>query len=80
MAIPEAQVKNFNTLQKAFINGDVCLLECSRQDNGEPVYVICAMNFNKDGTTDMLPFATMFNEDPYTILNPPLDNTEVKES
>jgi len=44
MAIPDAITANFHTLEKAFRNGDIALLECRNRADGEPAYAICAIN------------------------------------
>ncbi len=44
MAIPDAIKANFHTLEKAFRNGHIALLECRDRNNGEPAYAICAIN------------------------------------
>lgn len=47
MPIPDAIKTNFQTLSKAFENGDIALLECRNSNNGEPAYAICAINIHK---------------------------------
>jgi len=44
MAIPDAIKANFHTLEKAFRNGNIALLECRNRADGEPAYAICAIN------------------------------------
>jgi hypothetical protein len=63
--------QNFETLQEAFCNGDVALMECQLTDTGEPVAVICAANRSPDGGVEFVPFATLFNGNPYETVNPP---------
>ena len=72
--IVEAHKPNFKTLQQAFKDGQVGLVECYDTRLGEVVAVLCA--FNKefvDGKEEVLfvPFATLLNGDPYSILQPP---------
>ena len=62
---------NFDTLQQAFLNGDVALMECQLAATGEPVAVVCAANRHEDGSVDFAPFAMIFNTNPYEMLNPP---------
>ena len=38
---------------------------------GEPVAVVCAANRHDDGSLEFAPFAMMFAENPYELLNPP---------
>ena len=62
---------NFETLQKAFNNGDVALMECQLAATGEPVAVLCAANRRPDGEVEFTPFAMMFNGNPSEEINPP---------
>jgi hypothetical protein len=62
---------NFETLRQAFLNGDAALMECELTATGVPVAVVCAANRLPDGGVEFVPFATMFNENPYEALNPP---------
>ncbi len=61
---------NFETLQEAFANGDVALMECQLKATGQPVAVIVAVT--RDGDEfGFVPFAMMFDGNPYEQLNPP---------
>jgi hypothetical protein len=61
---------NFETLQEAFANGDVALMECQVKATGQPMAVIVAVN--RDGEDfSFVPVAMMFNGNPYELLNPP---------
>lgn len=71
MAILKGHKQNFNTLQQAFVNGDVALIECEVAATGEVVAVICAANRRSGGEIEFAPFAAMFNGNPYDMLNPP---------
>ena len=71
MAIATGHKSNFTTLQQAFDNGDVALMECQLTTTGEEVAVICAANRFPDGSVEFAPFAMLFNGNPYEILNPP---------
>ena len=62
---------NFETLQKAFGNGDVALMECQLASTGEPVAVVCAANHLPDGEVEFAPFAMLFDGNPYEAINPP---------
>lgn len=79
MAIPHAIKANFNTLEHAFRNGDVALLECRNSANGESAYAICAVNFIRQADAEpeieMVPLGLMFSSDPYETLVP-ASNTE----
>jgi Family of unknown function (DUF6117) len=77
MAIPDAIKNNFHTLEQAFRNGDIALLECQNSANGEPAYAICAVNFirhvDAEPEIEMVPFGLMFSSDPYEALIPASD-------
>jgi len=61
---------NFETMKKAFANGDICLVECKVRSTGELVDTICAVHW-ENGEAVMAPLAMMFNENPYVLLSPP---------
>ena len=71
MALSLGSRANFETLQQAFLNGDAALMECQLAATGEPVAVVCAANRQDDGSVDFAPFAMLFNDNPYELLNPP---------
>jgi hypothetical protein len=77
MAIPDPIKTNFHTLEKAFRNGDIALLECRDRNTGAPAYAICATNLlrkaNRKPEIEMVPLGLMFNTDPYEILIPASD-------
>ena len=77
MAIPDPIKTNFHTLEKAFKNGDIALLECRDRNNGEPAYAICAVNLirqaDREPEIEMIPFGLMFSSDPYETLIPASD-------
>jgi|SRR6185436_3179841 len=74
-AITKGNKKNFDTLIKAARNGDLALVECFDKRLGKPVAVVCAVSLVKEGDIEgkyeFLPFATMFDDNPYDILLPP---------
>ena len=70
MTIVQQHKSNFDTLRQAFENGDVALLECQLKSTGESVAVVTAINDNGDDY-GFVPFAMMFNGNPYELLNPP---------
>jgi hypothetical protein len=71
MALAVGHKTNFETLKQAFGAGDVALMECELATTGEVVAVICAANRHPDGDIEFVPFATLFNGNPYEMLNPP---------
>lgn len=70
MTVVQQHRPNFDTLQSAFQNGDVALLECELKSTGESVAVIVAVNRDSE-EFGFVPFAMMFNGNPYEMLNPP---------
>ena len=77
--IPQPHRDNFNTLSEAFRDGAACLLECHERASGMPVYVICAVN-RHDRVFELVPFATLFNDNPYELLSPPGDQAVERRS
>jgi uncharacterized protein DUF6117 len=77
MAIPDAIKNNFHTMEQAFRNGDIALLECRNSVDGEPAYAICAVNVIRrpgaEPEMEMVPFELMFSSDPYEMLIPASD-------
>jgi hypothetical protein len=71
MAIAVGHKQNFDTLADAFAVGDVALMECQLAATGETVAVICAANRLPDGGVEFVPFAMLFNDNPYTLVSPP---------
>jgi Family of unknown function (DUF6117) len=74
MAIPDPIKTNFHTLEKAFKNGDIALLECRDRNTGESAYAICAINIlrraAREPEIEMVPLGLMFSSDPYEALIP----------
>jgi len=69
--------KNFETLQEAFRNNAVCLMDCIEKATGEHVAVICAAVW--DGKEyAFTPFAKFFNGNPYEMLTPPMEYDDDK--
>lgn len=71
MPLSTGYKQNFDTLRQAFAAGDVALMECRLRATDEAVAVICAANRHDDGSVQFLPFAMMFQNNPYTMLDPP---------
>ena len=70
MAIPEPCRANFETLQRASANGDLCLVECRDAMTGQPVYALCAVNYDGE-MVELAPLAKLFDGNPYEELVPP---------
>ena len=60
---------NFETLKRAFLEGDAALMECTNAQ-GEYVAVICAVH-QENGEFVMSPFAKLFAGNPYEEVTPP---------
>lgn len=71
MPLAPGHKTNFETLQQAFKAGDVALMECQLSAMGEAVAVICAANRHPNDEIEFVPFAAMFNGNPYESLSPP---------
>ena len=74
MAIAKGHRKNFDTLVEAVNAGRVALLECQLASTGENVAVVCAANSanqEPNGEVEFVPFTMLFNDNPYTLVNPP---------
>ena len=64
--IPEGHQKNLNTIVRAAKNGHLMLIECTDVKTGQPVFTLGAY----DGQA-LIPFAKMFDGNPYEELIPP---------
>lgn len=69
--IVQQHKENFETLQRAFAEGAVCLMECEEVATGERVAVICAAQKMENGEVVFTPFARFYNGNPYEMLRPP---------
>ncbi len=67
-----AHKKNFETLKRAFQDGQVTLMDCIDKATGEHVAVICAMN-PEGKEINFVPFARFFNGNPYDQLISPME-------
>ncbi len=63
------------TSSQAFSDGAACLLECRERVTGRPVYVLCAVN-RRGPDYEMVPFARLFDDNPYALLAPPGERDE----
>lgn len=70
--IPTGTRMNFHTLQRAFDEGHVALMECTDKVTGQPIDVICAMQETKEGMIEAVPFALMPRTGSlYDLVTPP---------
>ncbi len=73
MAIAPYHKSNFQTLERAFDEGNVAIMECTDRATGELVPVICAVQHSGDEAApiEMVPFARLFTGNPYDEVEPP---------
>ena len=76
--ITKAAEASFETLRKAIIDGDACLMVCRDREHGSPVIAICAVNtFSGRGDSqefEFVPIAKMFTGNPYVELVTPMED------
>jgi hypothetical protein len=70
MSISKGYKANFQTLSRAFDNDRVCLMECTDKVTKKKVMVICAVQMVGE-EYEMVPFAKLFDGNPYEELDPP---------
>jgi len=70
MAIPEPYRRNFDTLLRAAVDGNLALLECRDAVSGVPRYVLCAVGHD-GGAFLMTPFGHLHDGNPYDAYLPP---------
>ncbi len=70
MAIPEAYIRNFQTMLRAAEQGDLALLECADAVTGAPRYVLCAVSLQGSDYV-MTPFGHLHDGNPYEAYVPP---------
>lgn len=69
-AIDDSSRKNFETLNRAWHDGNVALVQCRRRSDGATVSMICAVGY-VDGEYVITPFAEMVNGNPFELYDPP---------
>lgn len=73
MKINKSVKKNFETMCKAVIADDVCIMDAREIRTGKSVVLVCAVN--KTGKEyEFVPIAVMIDGNPYEMYEPP--NTE----
>lgn len=70
MALGKHHLKNFETLQNAFRDENIAIMECQRRSDGEIVALLCAINYG-GGEAQFVPLAEMVNGNPYELYDPP---------
>ena len=71
MAIPDHHKENFEMLLQAFKHEHVSIVECKDNFTEKPVIVVAASFRDKNGAYNMVPFAKMFEGNPYEEVTPP---------
>ena len=77
--IKKAEKKNFETMQRAMRNGDVCIMVCTRVDNNREKLVVCVVNRPPDGSIELAPMAEMLDGEPYEIYKPPMEDGKCRQ-
>lgn len=74
MAIAPGYKANLATLQRAFEDKQVCLLEVTEEATGKKKVALCAVNQDND-YYEFVPMAIMVDGNPYELYLPPeMDN------
>jgi len=71
MAIPDHHTANFDTLMRAFSEGNVALLEVRERSTGKTRTALVAVDTERDGGVTFVPFAIM-TDSPYDEYDPPV--------
>src|SRR5262245_55351904 len=66
---------NFETLQTAQENGHLCLVSAIRKSDGQPVALVCAMNWDGEFYRPV-PLAVMVEGNPYELFFDPTTDRE----
>lgn len=69
--IPNHYRQNFNTMLSAAKAGRLALVSCIEKATQQPVMAVCAMQANEDGTITPVPFARLFDDNPFETLEDP---------
>jgi Family of unknown function (DUF6117) len=73
MALTQFHQASFKTIQRAFANSQVALLECTLRATGEKVAVICGVYPLGRGESVFIPLAQLFPGNPYDTIEPPVN-------
>jgi hypothetical protein len=71
MALTPFHQGTFKTIQRAFANGQVALMECRLRRSGEMVAVICGVYPLGREESVFIPLALLFDGNPYDTIEPP---------
>ena len=81
MKLSKSIKQNFKSLETAFKNGDVALMDCQEKATGKSVALICAINWtypheSREPVAEFVPFAVMIAGNPFEMYNPPSEEGE----
>ena len=62
---------NFNTLKRACLNGDLCLMSSIRKSDNQPIGLVCAVNRVEGGGFQFSPLAVLIEGNPYELFHDP---------
>lgn len=68
--LPTSDRANFDTISRAFSDGNAALVEVKRISDGTVVSAICAIGW-EDGDYTITPFAILVDGNPFDLLLPP---------
>jgi Family of unknown function (DUF6117) len=73
MALTQFHQGTFKTIQRAFANVQVALMECRLRATGEMVAVICGVYPLGRRESVLIPLAQLFPGNPYDTIEPPVN-------
>jgi Family of unknown function (DUF6117) len=73
MALTQFHEATFKTIQRAFANGQVALMECKLRATAEMVAVICGVFPLGRAESVFIPLAQLFPGNPYDTIEPPVN-------
>lgn len=71
MKISKGYKHNFETLQRAGENQDLCIMDARDRATGKSVVLVCAAQHGGDGSVEFMPLAVMIDGNPYHMYDPP---------
>lgn len=75
MSLKPGDVANFETLKRAFAEGNAALLECTDAKTGEYRAVLCAVQRDGDDFL-MIPFGNLCTTNPFDEYKPPSEGEQ----
>ena len=71
MPLREGDKNNFETLERAFKEGQAALMDVRRRSDGKKVAAIVAVGRDDDDNYMFTPFAIMVEGNPFELFDPP---------